>query len=240
MTIIAELRVSGRGATLYEANQAAPGMRLELERAVVPVEGEPALYLWATGEGFEAFEAAMPDDPTVEGFEVVDEVDGRRLYRVTVDTTETADSTSIEQEVGASRLSATITAKGLEFEIRFPDWSALQRYVHLVREIGLEVSLQAVYPAEGGPSRERYDLSQKQLTVLQRALSEGYFGVPRGTDLATVADELDISEQAASERLRRGLASLLESTIGRADAEPDGAGALQTTDQQSSDGTESR
>lgn len=214
MSIIAELRVAGQGATLLRANQAAPGVRLELERAVVPTEGEAALYLWATGEGFEAFEAAMPDDPTIDRFEVVEQVEGRRFYRVVVDPTETADSASIEQEVGASRLSAGSTAKGLHFEIRFPNRSALQRYVDLTREAGLEVSLQTVYPADEGTPPERYGLSPKQLEVLERARAEDYFAVPRGTDLNAIAGELGISKQAASERLRRGLAALLDSTLG--------------------------
>lgn len=214
VSIIAELRVSGPGATLLHANRAAPGVRLELERAVAPVEGEPALFLWATGEGFEAFEAAIPDDPTVDRFEVVEDVEGRRFYRVVVDRTETADSATIEQEVGASRLSAGVTAKGLQFEIRFPDWSALQRYVDLAREADLEVTLQAVYPANEGTPPERYGLSAKQLEVLERARAGDYFAVPRGTNLDAIADDLGISKQAASERLRRGLASLLDSTLG--------------------------
>lgn len=220
MSIIAELRIAGPGVTLYRAHQAAPGITMELERAVVPSTGEPVLYLWAAGEGFEAFEtfeAAIPDDPTVDRFEVVEDVGDRRLYRIVVDVTETADSATIEQEVRASRLSARSSVKGLFFKMRFPDWSALQTYVDRVRDLELDVSLQSVYSADPDHRSEQYGLSSKQLEVLEKARAEEYFDVPRGTDLETIAEDLGISKQAASERLRRGVAALLDSTLGEDD-----------------------
>ena len=50
--------------------------------------------------------------------------------------------------------------------------------------------------------------------ALGAALAAGYFETPRRTDLEALAEEFDISEQALSERLRRGVAAVLESTIG--------------------------
>lgn len=217
VTIIAELCVSGQGTALQSAHQAAPGVRLELERAVVPPAGAPVLFLWATGGGFDRFEAAMPDDPTVDSFELVEDAGDTRLYRVVVDPEETIDTATIDREVGASRLSAWSSADGLFYETRFPDAGTLQRYVDLLRQEGLEVSLMSVYPAGQEHRPEQYGLSDKQWVVLQRAMKLGYFGVPRETDLTELAEGLDISEQAASERLRRGLATLLVETIGKKD-----------------------
>ncbi|WP_263654245.1 helix-turn-helix domain-containing protein [Halomicrobium urmianum] len=45
------------------------------------------------------------------------------------------------------------------------------------------------------------------------AYHAGYFEVPRATTLADVADDLDISRNAASARLRRGHRNLLASTL---------------------------
>lgn len=216
MTIIAELRVNGPRVTTLQAVKSVSGMHLELERAVVPGDGEPVLFLWGSGGDFDAFEAAMPSDPTIADWRVLDDTGESRLYRVDVNTDETVDSAAIDREVGASRLSIAITGEGVLVENRFPDWDALQRYVELVREADLEVSVQSVYPAGQDHRHERYGLSQKQLAMLQCALDAGYFGVPRGTDLEALAADLEISEQAASERLRRGIASLLESTVGEA------------------------
>jgi predicted DNA binding protein len=229
VTIIAELCLSGEGTSFHRAHQAAPGLELELERSVVPVEGEPVLFLWATGSGYDAFEAALPDDPSIEEFEVVEDAGQSRLYRVVVNTDATVDTASIDRRIGASRLSAKRTHQGAINEMRFTDWEALQAYIDLLREAGLEVSLQSVTPAGRAHRPEQYGLSEKQLEMLRTALDAGYFAVPRDTDLTTLAAELDISEQAASERLRRGLASLLAATVGEmadADADTDAETAL--------------
>lgn len=217
MTIIAELRISGPGTALQDCLRAAPSITLELERSVMPADGDPVLFLWASGGDFDAFEAAVPDDPTVVSYAIVDDAGDSRLYRVVVDAEETIDSATIDSLVGASRLSTWSSAEGLFFETRFPDWDALQRYVDLLRARDLEVSLRAVYPAGRSHHPERYGLSAKQWELLQRALERDYFAVPRGVELAELAAEFDISEQAASERLRRGLATLLSETVGRAD-----------------------
>lgn len=47
-------------------------------------------------------------------------------------------------------------------------------------------------------------LTDKQREMMQTASDMGYFEVPREVGLAAVADEIGISSQAASERLRRG------------------------------------
>jgi predicted DNA binding protein len=57
-------------------------------------------------------------------------------------------------------------------------------------------------------------LTDRQRDLLETALRAGYFEVPRETDLGTLSEEFDISEQALSERLRRGVSSVLASTVG--------------------------
>lgn len=41
----------------------------------------------------------------------------------------------------------------------------------------------------------------------------GYFGISRDASIEDVADELDISSQAASERLRRGTGNLVRDVL---------------------------
>jgi predicted DNA binding protein len=43
------------------------------------------------------------------------------------------------------------------------------------------------------------------------AAKQGYYQIPRETTVADIADALDISTQAASERLRRGMDQLITS-----------------------------
>jgi predicted DNA binding protein len=58
-----------------------------------------------------------------------------------------------------------------------------------------------------------YGLTAPQRQALLLAVEHGYYDVPRNGTLTDIAGELDISEQAASQRLRRGTRSLLRSTI---------------------------
>lgn len=58
-----------------------------------------------------------------------------------------------------------------------------------------------------GDERDR-TLTDGEQTVLFAALEGGYFEIPRETTLATIADELDITDRQAAERLRRGMAKV--------------------------------
>ncbi|WP_368276914.1 helix-turn-helix domain-containing protein [Halocatena pleomorpha] len=60
-----------------------------------------------------------------------------------------------------------------------------------------------------------YGLTSAQHRALTQADNMGYFKVPRDVGLETVAETLDISHQALSERLRRAHQTLIGSTIGQ-------------------------
>jgi predicted DNA binding protein len=52
-------------------------------------------------------------------------------------------------------------------------------------------------------------LTEKQRETLEFALTEGYYERPREVDLGTLADELDISKSAVSQRLRTAETKLI-------------------------------
>ncbi|MUV89266.1 hypothetical protein GJ629_04600 [Halapricum sp. CBA1109] len=49
--------------------------------------------------------------------------------------------------------------------------------------------------------------------MLQLAVRRGYFTIPREVTLSELAAELDLSSQAASERLRRGIRTLVQTVL---------------------------
>jgi predicted DNA binding protein len=65
---------------------------------------------------------------------------------------------------------------------------------------------------EGKPSG-RYGLTDQQYDALTAACEAGYFAVPRETDLDELSDDLGISHQALSERIRRGTEALVTETL---------------------------
>ena len=62
-------------------------------------------------------------------------------------------------------------------------------------------------------SSDTQGLTDKQHEVIATALEMGYFEIPRDCTLQDLASELDISHQAASERLRRGMKTIVESNM---------------------------
>ena len=215
MSLIAELRLTDAQMVLLPSLEAAPGMTIEREWATAADRmSDPVLFVWASGGDFERFEAALPDDPTINDHELIDVEDGRRLYRVVVDRGGgTTNPSPIDRQTGASRLSIVTTADGALLKVRLPDREALSQYLDALRENGFTVELLRAHPADDN-RRQEYGLSEKQAEALRAALQAGYFEVPRRTDLSRLAERFDISEQAFSERLRRGVAAVLASTVG--------------------------
>lgn len=60
---------------------------------------------------------------------------------------------------------------------------------------------------------EESTLSPQQRDALLTAYRQGYFEVPRRTTLSELADTVEISDSALSQRLRRGTGALVEQTL---------------------------
>lgn len=223
MSFITEFRLSGAPLVLMPSVQAAPGMTLHREWSFADEESGPVMFVWASGGDFEAFEAALPDDPTIREHERIDDEGDQRLYRVVIDRDVSTDPAPIDRATGASRLSIETTVEGAVLEVRLPDREVLQEYVRLLRAEGFSVELLRAYPAN--KPEDRFGLSKKQADALEAAHEGGYFEVPRETDLESLSDELGVSEQALSERIRRGLSAVLDETIGDNAPEKDGPNA---------------
>lgn len=56
-------------------------------------------------------------------------------------------------------------------------------------------------------------LTEKQRETLELALLEGYYERPRETDLAALAEHLDISKSAVSQRIRNAETKLIKSAL---------------------------
>lgn len=56
-------------------------------------------------------------------------------------------------------------------------------------------------------------LTETQRKTLELALTEGYYDRPRKTDLSTLADKLDISKSAVSQRIRSAETKLIRSAL---------------------------
>ncbi len=201
--IIVEVRI--RHDILLSALSGVPGATLRWEQTDLTADDEVKVLGWLEGAAPDAFEEHLSSDGSVRGYSHLTSAGDRHLYQFQL--ADEARERSIYRglvETGSVIKHATATADGWEFDIAFPSQSALDEFRAFCDGSDLEYRVRRVFtedatllddPAGG--------LTDKQHELLRLATERGYFTVPRQTNLGDLADDLDISHQAASERLRR-------------------------------------
>jgi len=166
---------------------------------------------WVDDDRTETFEAGLEADRTVERADQVVETDCAAQYDVrhTEQPPETEMYDIAIEEEGVF-ISGTRRPDHWEVGMRFPDRAAFATFQDRVALPDLSVQSMR---QETSPQTEQYGLSDPQREILRLASEEDYFDVPRQSSLADLADELGVSSQAASERLRRGLDSLVDRAL---------------------------
>lgn len=104
----------------------------------------------------------------------------------------------------------------LRYAVTLPDRRQLPTLVERLRETGASVSVERILAA----SDEDDDppvLTDKQRRTLYTALRMGYYERPRGATLDDVADQLDITASAASQRLNAVKRRLIRTYVNRLD-----------------------
>jgi predicted DNA binding protein len=154
-----------------------------------------------------SFRTGLATDETVEAATRLDDGDEPALFRIAVPTASVHYDAWVRR--GAVLESASASADGWTMTLWFADRTALGDFYTDCRERGLSVDIRHL--SQTGPAAGPITAAQREL--LTTAHEQGYFAVPREAELQTVADRLCISTQAASERLRRGLGSLVEDAL---------------------------
>lgn len=92
--------------------------------------------------------------------------------------------------------------------MRFPDRAALVGYRRHCGARGRSFELRELTATNGRPG-DRDALTPSQRALLTAAVEGGYFAIPRETTMADLAAQFDVSDQAASGRLRCALSNAL-------------------------------
>lgn len=166
---------------------------------------------WLDQDHAAEFETATAADRTVREVTRILTTDHGTQYQITY--SESAAGTTVYQtaiEQDGIFVSGRADDDCWQFQMRFPDRDAVADFRAATDE---EISITETDDRETIPCAAQYSISPPQREVLQIAATRGYFDIPRQASLADLADELDISSQAASERLRRGLDSLVAQTV---------------------------
>jgi hypothetical protein len=113
----------------------------------------------------------------------------------------------------AAVLEATGTPDDWQFQLRFRSYEMLSEFYRACIDDGVGVQLNRVHNPVEAASRARFGLTEDQEQTLVTAFEGGYFDIPRGTTISELGEELEISDSAVSQRLRRANSSLIAATL---------------------------
>ncbi|WP_435334907.1 helix-turn-helix domain-containing protein [Haloarchaeobius sp. TZWWS8] len=172
------------------------------------------IVFWATGDDFGTFEAGLESDETVDDFSILAEERTRRLYRVRCpETLPDVEAYRRTVDLDGVILNAATSGDGWTVKMLFPDRDAFAGFRDTCAEVGLAATVESIHSGSIERNGAEADLTSAQKEILTRAVEVGYFDIPRQTTLRGLGEEVGVSGQAASERLRRGMETLVRETL---------------------------
>ena len=213
MSTIAELAVPAAEFALQRTLEAVPDVDVAIERVVAAGPGHVMPYVWFSGDPsvLAAVDDALAADPSVEDATQLVARDDTSLYRIEWDD-DVAVTVSLLTGAHATVLDAAVENTRWQFRVLFPDRAALSRTYEFATEQGLSLEILRIHRLEER-RHGRAGLTDAQYESLIAALECGYYEIPREMDMDELSDELDISHQALSERLRRAHRTLVEELV---------------------------
>ena len=187
-----------------------PGVTVELER-LIPHETLIIPYFWVRGADAEDIESAFEPHAGVSNIHLVDSVENEYLMRAEWKP-EYFGVLSALAKANVVVLSGTGMKDGWRFEVRGESQEAIAEFRDYCQENDIPIAITAIHamlPIQG----EGYELTETQREALVLAYERGYFDTPRETSLEEIADELGITQQSLSSRLRRGHRRLIGATL---------------------------
>lgn len=163
-------------------------------------------------DDFGRFEEGLREDRTVGVFErVIETRDGEAIYSF-----EYTDEAKLLSPVVSAANGVILDMKNdgsaWVLSIWMPERTDLVHLWDYARGNGIEIDLRRIneYDSLGNTDAGLTDSQREALLV---AFETGYFEEPRNATLGELADELDISQPAASGLLRRGIKRLVVSSL---------------------------
>lgn len=213
MSVIITLSVSAEEFALAEVLR-RPGVNVRLESAVPVGDGVlPSVHV--RGLPPDRVRELLSTDDDVESVEIVESGEESALANVTWDGVATDGLLAILRDADVAVLRGAGEGGIWNLKLRFADSDRVSEFHRHCRERGVSLTLRRVrtdaQSATGTGTGA--GLTGKQCETLVEAYSSGYFDVPRKASLVDLAEQLAVSDNAVSERLRRGTRKLVESVL---------------------------
>lgn len=211
MTVITDIAVPADQFALGQLFDEYPDIAIDLERIVPLREGIIPLF-WVEGGEPEAIEATLRADSMTENVTLLTKLDGRYLFEMVWNTNIDALVRPLI-ESGAEVLRADGGVDRWEFRLQFVNRAKLTDFRERCQANEVDMQLLALYNPAVPLHDDEEPLSDEQFDILATAFEKGYFEVPRDVTLTELADLVGISTNAASQRMRRGLGTLVEGAV---------------------------
>lgn len=212
MGLVAEFEAASSELFLTPTLEALEDLQAEVERQYAIDPDRPIAFCWLRDDDPTRLERALDRDATVDTYQRIEETAHRALYRVRRSRSPVIEAYGVWVELGAELLRSRGQNGRWEMRMRFPSREAFTDFHTFLEGAGVEFDLTRL--ADGAvPYGSAHELTPRQRDALRLAYEEGFYDVPRGTTLADLARTLDVSDQAVSERLRRGQARLIEAYV---------------------------
>ncbi|WP_088901353.1 helix-turn-helix domain-containing protein [Halorubrum lacusprofundi] len=203
MSVITEVRISSDDFELGKILNLEGASAIELE-TLVPSGNATVPLFWVYEPIRDGFLDTVERYPTVNSVTAVDEFEDRTLIKLDWDASQDHLFRCILEHDGQI-LSATGSPKEWNFEIRFSERESLSQCQDCCADAHITLDLTRIYNPVDPKVGPWYGLSKPQREALTLAVRMGYYDIPRGCTTAELADELGISDQATTERLRRAI-----------------------------------
>lgn len=209
MSVIVEVRVEGETFELGRILQPPDDTRLVLDHLEGEVPG--TLPVWAYGRRADAVTTTARVREPVEDLRSIGRFPGRNLYALEWDP-EADQLLAGVGSVGGSLLRGEVDEGDWTLAVRFPSRDALSRFREHCGDHGIDVAVERRYDPDPA-GRTDYGLTDRQRETLELAVDSGYYDIPRETTTQDLGEALGVSDQAVTERLRRGIGRLVDATL---------------------------
>lgn len=219
MAIITEVRYAHEDGALAGTLRSVPELAVSVVRETSTTPGQGVYFFKFDDVDPDDIRPALEADHTVQGARPVPSDDDRRLWKIEFSPEANLLAPKVTRHGGFvvdARSSLTQTGtRGWRERWFFPDREGIHDIWQHARAEGFEfevLDLSQRLRSEIG----RVDsdaVTDEQRTALLTAYERGYFSEPRETSLEELAETLGLSPSAVSGRLKRGMKSLIGTTL---------------------------
>ncbi|MFC6718953.1 helix-turn-helix domain-containing protein [Natrialbaceae archaeon GCM10025810] len=211
MAIEASFTVKQADFPLSAVFEQLTDVTIELDR-IVPTGEAIIPYFWISADDTGKLTTDLSADIGIEQVKIIDQVEKQMFVRIDWNLTHESILTAIVN-TDITLLSGIGKEKRWTFEVRASEQQDLSDFQTYCQDHDIPIELTELHAISSLRSDREYDLTDGQRNALIIAYSNGYYDSPRDATQDDLADELGITRQAVSSRLKRGMRRLVASTL---------------------------